>query len=218
MPDEELNKQNYPGNSRRQREADEEKPEKKRVEGPVVKGEVVRHEKSLGVKIKEYFTGDAQSVGQYILFDVLLPAAKDTIVDVFTQGIQRTMYGDSDRGRRSSGRSGYTSYNRMYTGGGYRDRDRDRDERPALSDRARSRHEFDEIVIPSRGEAEEVLDRLHVLIEEYGWATVNDFYDLVGLTGAFTDDKWGWEDLRDARVVHARNGFVINLPRTRSIP
>ena len=203
-------KENYPGNSHKNKD---KKPvvSSKKVE-KVISGEAIQRKKTLGSKIKETLTGeDARSVGAYILFDVIIPAAKAMLADAASQGAERMLFGDS-RGRKASSGSkqGYTSYNRMYN----------RDERPPrrdLSQRARSTHDFAEVVLSSRGEAEEVLDRLNDLIDTYDMATVSDLYDLVGITGSFTDDKWGWFDLRGASIRPVREGYLILLPKTQPL-
>ena len=51
------------------------------------------------------------------------------------------------------------------------------------------------------------------LIETYGLVSVADFYDLVGVTGDYTDNKYGWTDLRNANVIRVRDGYMIKLPR-----
>jgi hypothetical protein len=75
------------------------------------------------------------------------------------------------------------------------------------------RHAFDEIVISSRQEAEEVLDRMYDLISRYDAATVADLYELTGLEGTHADQKWGWEDLRGSSVGRVRGGgYLLELP------
>jgi hypothetical protein len=73
-------------------------------------------------------------------------------------------------------------------------------------------HDFDEIVLSSRREAEDVIDRLFDLVGQYGSATVSDLYELVGLPSTHTDNKWGWEDARGAGVTRVRNGYLLDLP------
>jgi hypothetical protein len=81
-----------------------------------------------------------------------------------------------------------------------------------MSRMARSRHDFDEIVLQSRTEAEEVIDRLFDLVSRYDTATVADLYELVGIQGSHTDHKWGWTDLRGADVSRTRDGYLLDLP------
>jgi hypothetical protein len=143
--------------------------------------------------------------------EVLLPAFKNMLSDGVSKGVERLLFGDAHPSRSS--RTGYTNYNpaRRIPGSPYND------PRPPLSRQARTTHNFDDIIISSRAEAEDVLDRLRDLINEYEVATVSDLYDLVGLTGEFTDDKWGWYDLRSASVQPIRGGYLLRLPRTQSI-
>ena len=48
------------------------------------------------------------------------------------------------------------------------------------------------------------------------WESFNaDFYDIVGVTSEFTDNKYGWTSIRKAGIKPVREGFLIVLPRTR---
>jgi uncharacterized protein YerC len=82
-----------------------------------------------------------------------------------------------------------------------------------MSRQARATHNFDEVILPTRREAEEVLDFLHDLLTRYETVSVSDLYELVGETGNFTDEKWGWTDLAGASVSRVRDGYLLNLPR-----
>ena len=47
-------------------------------------------------RVREVFFGsDIQSVSQYLVQDVLLPAARNLLVDFTTQGINRAVYGET---------------------------------------------------------------------------------------------------------------------------
>lgn len=81
-----------------------------------------------------------------------------------------------------------------------------------MSRQARAQHNFDEIVLQSRTEAEEVVDRLFEVVSRYGSASVADLYELVGLSSTHTDNKWGWDDLQGAGVSRVRGGFLLDLP------
>jgi len=75
----------------------------------------------------------------------------------------------------------------------------------------------EDIILRTRGEGEAVIASLSDLIEDYGVASVADLYDLVGITGSFTDNKYGWTNLRTASVTRVRDGFLLNLPRPTPI-
>lgn len=193
--------------------------EPKRVER-VTSANAVRRRKSLGKQFKHTFIGgDAKTAVSYVVFSVLIPAAKEALAEAGATGIEKLIYGDA-RPRRGgagpmAGALGYVSYNRM---GGQRQTP-DRPQLPkALSRSARAKQSFDEIIIPSRQEAEEVLDRLFDLISKYESVSVADLYELTGLQSSHTDHKWGWEDLRGASVGRIRGGgYLLNLPEPHSL-
>ena len=210
---------NYPSNSNKQKKASEPKDEQepKKVE-QITSGNVVRRKKPLGKRFAETFVaGDGKGVLGYVLWEVLIPAARDMVADAGREGIERMLYGGEHRsgnrrgGSRSGGSSGYgyVSYNKFAPS----QQQPRRDEPRSVSRRARASHDFDEIILASRVEAEEVIDRLFDLVSRYESATVADLYEMVGVTGNFTDDKWGWTNIRGAGVTRVRNGFLLDLPR-----
>lgn len=183
----------------------------------VTSGDTVRRKKSFRKQFSETFVaGDMKSAMSYVMFDVLLPAAKDMIVDAGSSGIEKLIFGDSRRRGTTppqSGPTGYISYNRMAMGAASRLSAPQR----AMSRRARSRHDFDEIILDSRTEAEEVIDRLFDVVSQYETATVADLYELVGLSASHTDHKWGWTDVRGAGVSRVRDGYLLDLPEPRPL-
>jgi hypothetical protein len=87
-----------------------------------------------------------------------------------------------------------------------------------VSRRARANHEFDEIILESRAEAELVLEKLTDLIEQYDVATVADLYELVGISSSHVDQKWGWDDIRDSGAERVRGGgYLLSLPKTKPV-
>lgn len=205
-----------PGNSHKARRAVENQDEKKLEK--VVTGEVSLRKKPLGKRFTEtLFGGDGRGVFQYILLDVLVPAAKDTIADVITGGIERALFGEtrsSSRrtGARSQSPSGFVSYNR-YSTGPLADRQRPREAAP----RGRNNPDFDEIILATRIEAETVLDQMDDLLRRYETVSIGELYEMLGLDASYTYEKWGWTDLSDAKIVRVRNGYLLELPRAESI-
>ena len=198
-----LVQEHFPSNAHKDKGA-------KKVER-VTQGEVQKRKKHLFGRIREDFvTDDASSVGSYLIFEVLIPAAKTTITDMVSEGVERLLFGDS-HSRKSSFRNRPTAYGDIYRRG-----PAPTDER-TLSKRARATHDFDEIVIRTRGEAVEVLDRLQDLVLQYNVATVSDLYDLVGITGNFTEDRWGWYDMRGVDIRKVRDGYLLCLPRPQPV-
>lgn len=205
--------ENYPGNSNKP--PVEPKPE---TMPRVTEGDVIRRKKPLGKRLAETFVGgDAKSVWGYVVFDVLVPAAKDMAADAVSQGIERMLFGEtrsaSRRGSRPSGAGGnYISYNKFAPGGARREEPRQ------MARKSRANHDFDDVILATRGEAEQVLDRMYDIVNKYGTCSVADLYDLVGITSEFTDNKWGWTELQGAGVSGTRmKGFLLDLPRPEPI-
>jgi hypothetical protein len=190
----------------------------------VVEGRVVRRKQPMGRRFTQLFVaGDTTSVRQYVLMDVAIPALKDLFSDMVTQGFERLIYGESRPStRRPGATSNYVSYNRFSnptqaTRVGMPPRDNNPAGRP-ISREARSSHNFDEIIIDTRHEAEEVLAQLFDMLTRYESVSIADLYDLVGVDRNFTDEKWGWTNMAGASVSRVRSGgYVLNLPKPEQI-
>ena len=208
----------FPGNSHKRKTAKDE--ESKKIESVVV-GEVTRRKKPLGKRFAETFTGgNAKGVWSYVLFDVLVPAAKDMFADAVSQGVERMIFGEGRStsrrtGQRPGGPNSYVSYNRYAPSGA--GSFRHEEPRTRMSRRGRASHDFDEIILATRVEGEEVIERLFDLVSRYEAATVADLYELVGVSGNYTDDKWGWTDVRGSGVTRVRNGYLLDLPKPEPI-
>ena len=150
-----------------------------------------------------FITEDVHSVKDYIIQEVLLPAAKKAISEMVSSGIDMLLYGEAKSKNRSRNES-RVSYTKYYE----RERDYDRGTRT----RARG-YDYDDIILDTRREAEEVLDRMQDLIDNYGMVSVADLYDLVGINGSYTDNIYGWTHLRSADVQRVRDGYLLKLPK-----
>ena len=194
----------YKANSHRVKEEQKSKEVVKKDIQPVAKAKTKK--KSEVKKFADVFIAeDITSVKDYIVNDVLIPAAKKAISDIITNGIDMILYGEAkgrDRRRDGGSRVSYTKYY---------ERDRDRE-----YDRGRTRrsvYDYDDIILDTRGEAEDVLNRMDDLIDAYGMVSVADLYDLVGVSGNYTDNKYGWTNLRNAEVRRTRDGYLLKLPK-----
>lgn len=210
--------ENYPGNRQSQKPKETEKPstEVKKVE-KVISGRVVRRRKPLGKRFVETFFSGSDSVGEYALKEILVPAIKDTLADLVTQTIERTLFGESRSSSRRTGlRPGsnpnYISYNRFATPSTPA-----RDPRPQLSRQARSTHDFSEIVLGTRRDAEAVTDAIFELLERYGQATVGDLYNLMDIQTTFADEQYGWKDIRGYKIERVNNGYLLDLPKPEQL-
>lgn len=216
--------ENFPSNSQRARQQREEPPAIAASSRPkvqkVIEGEVIHRKKSFGKKVKEmFFNHDGQTVGEYLREDIFLPAIRDLVYDIVVGGAQRSLFPDGAAPRRgtnnrfgpATGRVNYGAFSQQPVGGAPRTDPR----QPPMSPRGRATHDFSEILIPSRPEAEMVLEQLFAFLDQYQSVTVADLLESVGISSNFTDRAWGWTDLRGSSVSRARNGYyMLNLPPT----
>lgn len=216
--------ENFPSNSREARAQSEPDKETPKKVIRLVDSKVVRRKKSLGTRFLESFSGsDGKSVLEYVLFDVLAPAAKDMIVDAVTEGTRRAFFGDSGSSNRRGGgyrpgssNRGHVSYNQyssQSSGNSYRREEN----RPPIGRRARGSHDIQEIILTSRREADDVVEAMNDWVERYQAISVGELYEMVGLDFNHVDAKWGWTDLRDASVTRVSEGYLLNLPRTEPL-
>ena len=170
----------------------------------IVQGEVKTKKKNWFQKAAgEFIQEDAANIKDYILWDVLIPAAKSMIDD----SVHMMLYGQA-AGKKSNSTASKISYRSYY--------DDRRDYRKPERTR-QTGYDYDDVILGNRGEAEEVLSRMEEILDRYQVVSVADFYDLVGIQGRYTDNKYGWTDLRNAQVIRVRDGYIIKLPRAMGI-
>lgn len=199
----------YKSNSYRSKETqknDNVKPEDRKIE-KVVTGVVKTKKKSkISQAMDNFISEDAKNVKSYVFGEVLIPAIKKAISDIVTDGIDIILYGEA-RGKNRRSTADRVSYRSYYDDRGGRNRMNERQAIMAGS------YSYDDIILSTRGEAEDVLSRMDELIETYGLVRVADLYDLVGITGNYTDNKYGWMNIRNAEIIRVRDGYMIKMPR-----
>ena len=200
----------FKSNSHKSRETRETRPIPEKRIDKVTTGAVKTRKKSEVKKLADIFLPeDIESVKSYIFMDVLIPSLKKAISDIVTNGIDMILYGES--GHRDRSTSSKISYNSIYN------RSNGNSSSSSSARKYTPGYNYDDIVLETRGEAENVLSRMDEIIETYGVLSVADMYDLVGMTCNYTDNKYGWTDIRNASVVRIRDGYVIKMPKAMPI-
>jgi len=194
----------YKPNSHKYKEDQNRSAPEKKVE-KVIAGTVKSKKKSEIRKFTDVFISeDINNVKSYILLDVLIPAIKKAISDIVTNGIDMILYGETGK-TKSNSTASKVSYRSYYDGRNGR--------RDYSAVRTKTSYNYDDIIFDNRGEAEDVLSRMDELISTYGFVSVADLYDLVGVTGNYTDNKYGWTNIRSASVIRVRDGYMLKLPK-----
>lgn len=194
----------YPDNSHSGREA--ANPPNKRVEKVVSGNTKTRKPNEVKKFAGAFLPEEMTDVKSFILTDVIIPGLKNAIADV----VSIMLFGEAGRigGRKASGSK--VSYQHYY--------DDKRDDRRNYSRPRAAGFEYDDIIFETRADAELVLDQLDSAISNYGMVSVLDLYDLAGVTcRQYTADKYGWTDIRNAKVIRVRDGYIIQLPRAMQI-
>ena len=215
----------YPGNSYAQK--DRQKNEVLEVKADIIEDSDISADKpkvrqvgkgkvrkqSLLKKFARYiFEDTVESAKEKALEEVIKPGLQSLIFDTGTELLSLLIFGSSgepSRGHRSrfGGRkSEKTSYGKYYD-----EKNRRKAQRESYRDVPK---DPDEIIMDTRSEARDALIELDMAIQKFGQASIADFYDIVGVTGEWTDNRYGWTSLRGARVRPVRDGFIIELPPT----
>lgn len=198
----------FPGNSNKDKRAREEAsivPEQ-----TIQSGGARLKKKSEGSKILNALFGndDAKSVGSYILYDVLIPAAKDMIFDSVMGGLSMRLFG-TDRGYSRMPRRTMTNYQ----GISQKTRVINNPSRPTNRARSvRSKIYNDDIEFDNKAEAYQALDILLSEIEKNGYATIATLYQYCQIPSDYVDNNIGWTDLSDVRIRTVGSKAVMILP------
>lgn len=201
-------REDFPSNSNSNKNA----IEKKKVE-KVVKNEVKLRKKSVGERLTDDFlASDMKTVGGSVLFDILIPAAKDAISNAFKGMIDGLLFGSGTGSSRT-----------------YRDRDQTRvyrsyeryadtsDRQKTYSQKQNTTNRYSDPIFSSRDDANEVLEGMIDILEEYEVVTVKDLYGFLGQRADYTAGEYGWYNLDMAKIRRVREGYLLELPRPKVI-
>lgn len=197
----------YPSNSY-SRDTDSEPTEEKQIR-QVAQGKA--HKQGLLQRLGRYLIEDTiENAKEKAFSEIVAPGIKTLIFDTGVEILSVILFKESSAGGyrpRSGGpakRGDRTSYRDYYD---RKDKGHRRDTRDIPFDP-------DDIIVDTRAEAHMVLDELDHIIHKYGQASVADFYDIVGVTSDWTDNRYGWTDIRNASIRPVREGFMLVMPRT----
>ena len=214
----------YTGNSKKDKGA-VPGPAEKNLE-KVVTGEVLERKKGLGLKIKEAFiAADYKSTGNYIFWNVMLPAAKNMLWDMGSKAWSRTLYGQESIGGVPGpprgglhGQQTHIQYNQPVQRLPWQTPQTPMD--PRLAQQAMAMAVATptyEYIVSSQAEAQRILTMLQDTTEVYTVATVADLHTLLGRRVEHTDHTWGWESLAGARAYQDRHGWVLDFPAPKPV-
>lgn len=200
----------YPSNSKAKQKKEEtvERREVKKVVSTPAKTKTNGARKFVDMFIAE----DMPTVKEHILNDVVIPNVKDLISEIIKDALDMFMWGSTSGSRK--GRKSYisdsVSYSRFF----------DKHDRPSSTqDRRTGSYYYDDVIVGSKGEADDVLTRMDEIIESYGYVRIADLYELVGISSDnYMHNKYGWTSIRTAEIQRVRGGgYLIKMPKAMPI-
>ena len=186
---------------------------KKRFE-PVISGGAKLQKKSGLRKIADTFIAeDFKTVKDYLWSDIAVPKLKQLLFDMVVNGAAKT-FGVQDR-RNQSVNTANPPYRRYYD-----ERNNQRNLESVRYGYQQNAANYDDIIFSTRGDAELVLETMEEAVSVYGFVTILGMYDMAGCDCTMmphTYDKYGWTNLKQAKVERTQDGWYIRLPRPAAI-
>ena len=185
---------------------------KEKVIKPVVKNQVTEKNRSAISKFRKILIGGSLSETiAYLRKDVLVPKLQETIVEAVDKGTDMLVYGEDAPVRSRKQNKGIGMFEKVsYHSSSATPK------RRAIENASKKTRDFRDLVFETKEDAQNVLDSMLELIDQYEEVSINDLYDLVNRSGNFTDNKYGWTNLSSAKIVRTRVdgaiGWVLDLP------
>jgi len=165
---------------------------------------------------KAWFGENVENAGEFVIFEVGIPAMKATLSDMISNGMEVLLFGESS-GRHSRGRSKESS---GYTGMYRRERERERDVR---EERRSYGYIWEQVEPRSQRDCMAIIAEMKDFAYDNEYVTVAELLDIMRASNLaeYTDENKGWyaEDLKgNACSCYAvRGGYLLDLPRPRAI-
>lgn len=186
------------------------------------------YKKPTSRKLADIFISDqADTVGSFIVEEVIIPGVKDALLDILHGSIDRifggTAYGGYNSKRRRDTYDDDASWRK------YHDRSRGRSTYGYDDDdydyKPRRRRSNEETVFSlntnDRSKIHRVMERLTDIMRDQRYLSIYDVKTTIGFDAREidpSDDDWGWDDIRDLRHYKDYKGkYIIELPRPDDI-
>lgn len=182
--------------------------------------------KTLLDKAAEAFTPqDRQSVGEFLVKEVIIPNAKDLIFSIVSNGLSMWLWDDARGGtgayRPRNGVVGNIPYNKMFQNS---KKPTEQNSRSAQRVTSTVYQLTEDITYASMPMARTVLEELIGVINQQGFVTVGDMYEIADkvtyqYTGEhleysvpFTAHSYGWTDLMTIRPKNIHGRWILPYP------
>ena len=195
------------GNSRAERERQEEREERRKLED--VGGRSKKMKKSFSRRLIENFIADdvtKDDIRSFIVKDVVVPMIQDAIMDSIN-GALGMMFGI---GIVRNGTSRKTSSGGKIRYGGYFNSGESKKSKSSVREtRREARVDFEIQMKDSKQKALDIMRDFEEYLDEYPDEGLSyaDYYDAFGVTTEHTDNKFGWYDLTGMHLERVPRAF-----------
>lgn len=137
--------------------------------------------------------------------EIIKPALKGILVDAITTGATRAITGEPQSYDRRGGGRSHRSYHTMH--------------RPTRRQAQPVEEEiFEDVFFRTWSEADQVLSKMTLYLNQYGTVLVSDYYAFSGISSPYSARSYGWMDLSRVGIENAGgNEYVIGLPEPEHI-
>ena len=202
--------ENIKGNSFKSKEnAQNEKPANTQLS-------VKMKDKPVSRKFKEaIFSNETQNVKSYLMFGIVIPAIKNTIVNVGKSALE-LIFGVDGTSSYASTKKRNTPYYQYYSS----EVDTAQRNNTKLVN-SYNRYAYKELNCANYAFATEIRDRMIEALSKYHRVSVGDLYDTVQevcqdptvISAETTDYKWGWKNLENSYIKRELDGsYTLILP------
>lgn len=207
------------GNSHKEKES-ERNHSKNKPMSPVAHGKIEKKKDGL---LMSFLRQDGDNIKEYVIETIVIPGILDAIggigdivLDSLSEviGLAFEKKGFSSSEKRHGGKTDYRSMSKKKKGRRFYKDDDDIDEE---DDDERS---YDNVRVKTEREARDVIEKLRERIDEVGYATVANLYELTENIVTWTDHQHGWTSLNSADWVRTRDRkkpWLLVFPKPKSL-
>lgn len=166
--------------------------------------------------------GDANTVREHVIWNVMLPAARDAVWNMGQTTLQMLLYGQNTvvgPGNQQAPRSGIGSnsrfnYGGISAGGGQPLMMQGHQQQVQQPEPYVDRTVPNQFIVSDMVDAEILINKMREIIGSYTVVTVANVYRIFGTTPTYIHSKWGWRHLEDHEFQFKRNangGVLVTL-------
>lgn len=163
---------------------------------------------------EDFFSGDAKTIKEYAIKDVLIPTCKRMLSMLISNAVDILLFGEVKNSKSvfpSTSPNKYTSYSSYYDGGSIRTRQISKPILPKKEDYRKW--------VYTEADARRVLTFLRNEIDNYDRVSVAKLYQICHKYCDASDENYGWFDLSTADWHYDINseGYILELPSPEPI-